>query len=136
MQRMTSRVWRAILFACGTLCVGLGILGMFLPLMPTTVFLLMAAACYARSSERFHRKLVENRWLGPYIKRRGLAPRQKAIIVTVLWAGLIASMVWSIDALWLRLLLVGIGLAVTLHVVRLPGLEFRHLDGADHQTSA
>ena len=109
-----------MLFVCGTLCVGLGILGMILPLMPTTVFLLLAAACYARSSDRFYRKLVENRWLGPYIKRRGLAPRQKAIIVTVLWAGLIASMVWSVEATWLRLLLAAIGVAVTLHVVRLP----------------
>jgi uncharacterized protein len=133
---MSSRIWRAVLFGCGTLFVGLGILGMFLPLMPTTVFLLMAAACYARSSERFHRKLVENPWLGPYIKRRGLATRQKAIIVTVLWAGLIASMVWSVDALWLRVVLTAIGLAVTLHVVRLPGLELRHLDGADHQAAA
>ena len=109
---------------------------MILPLMPTTVFLLLAAACYARSSERFHRKLVENRWLGPYIKRRGLAPRQKVVIVAVLWAGLIASMVWSVDALWLRLVLAAIGLSVTVHVVRLPGLEFRHLDGADHQAAA
>ena len=134
---MTSRVWKAILFTCGTLCVGLGILGIFLPLMPTTVFLLLAAACYARSSERFHRKLVENPWLGPYIRqRRGLSARQKAVILSVLWAGLVASMVWSTDAIWLRVALALIGAGVTLHVVRLPRLELRHLDGADHQAPA
>ena len=134
---MTSAVWKAVLFACGTLCVGLGILGIFLPLMPTTVFLLLAAACYARSSERFHRKLVDNRWLGPYLRqRRGLSGRQKAVILSVLWVGLAVSMVWSVHATWLRVVLALIGAGVTMHVVRLPGLELRHLDGADHQAPA
>jgi hypothetical protein len=120
---MPGRIWKGLLFACGTLCVALGVIGIFLPLMPTTVFLLLAAACYARSSERFHRKLVENRWLGPYIRqRRGLTARQKVAILSVLWIGLIASMVWSVEAAWLRGLLALIGVAVTLHVVRLPSL--------------
>ena len=115
---------KAILFACGTLCVVLGVIGIFLPLMPTTVFLLMAAACYARSSERFYRKLVEHKWLGPYIRqRRGLTVRQKITIVSVLWGGLLASMIFSTDALWLRLVLGGIGVAVTTHVVRLPAFR-------------
>ena len=119
---MTSSLWRAVLFVCGTICVGLGILGMLLPLMPTTVFLLLAAACYARSSDRFYRKLVGNRWLGPYIQRRGLTTRQKATILGVLWIGLAASMVWSVEATWIRVVLAAIGIAVTLHVARLPSL--------------
>ena len=120
---MTSRLMKAVLFGCGTLCVVLGVIGIFLPLMPTTVFLLLAAACYARSSERFHRKLVEHKWLGPYIKRRGLTVRQKVTIVSVLWAGLIASMIFSMNAIWLRLILAAIGVAVTAHVVRLPAFS-------------
>jgi uncharacterized membrane protein YbaN (DUF454 family) len=121
---MTSGLMKAVLFGCGTLCVVLGVIGIFLPLMPTTVFLLLAAACYARSSERFHRKLVENRWLGPYIRqRRGLTVRQKVTIVSVLWVSLVATMIWTTDAWWLRLLLFGIGTGVTLHVTRLPALR-------------
>lgn len=121
---MTSGLMNALLIACGTLCVGLGILGIFLPLMPTTVFLLLAAACYARSSERFHRRLVEHPWLGPYIRQsRGMTTRQKAMSVTVLWLSLIATMVWTADAWWLRLLLVAIGAGVTAHIVRIPAFH-------------
>lgn len=121
---MTTRLMRALLIACGTLCVGLGILGIFLPLMPTTVFLLLAAACYARSSDRFHRRLVEHPWLGPYIRQRnGMTARQKAITLTVLWLSLAATMIWTARAPWLRALLIMIGVGVTLHVSRLPSLK-------------
>src|SRR5688500_5073890 len=117
---MTSRLMKGQLFACGTLCVGLGILGMFLPLMPSTAFPLLAAACSARSSERFHRRLVRHPWLGPYIRQRnGLSPRQKTTILAVLWISLTATMYWTAQAAWIRALLVLVGVGVTLHVARL-----------------
>ena len=117
---MTSRLMKMLLIVCGSVCVGLGVLGIFLPLMPTTVFLLLAAACYARSSERFHRRLVEHPWLGPYIRQsHGMSKRQKVIILTLLWLSLGATMTWSARAPWLRVLLVAIGVGVTLHVSRL-----------------
>lgn len=118
---MTSRFMRGVLIVCGTLCVGLGILGIFLPLMPTTVFLLMAAACYARSSERFHRRLVEHPVLGTYIQhRRGLTPRQKTYILTVLWVSLGLTMFFTARAAWMRGLLMLVGIGVTIHVARIP----------------
>jgi uncharacterized protein len=121
---MTARLMKALLVVCGTICVGLGILGIFLPLMPTTVFLLMAAACYARSSERFHKRLVEHPWLGPYIQQsRGMTTRQKAVSITVLWLSLIVSMIWTAHLPWLRLVLIAVGVGVTLHVARLPAFR-------------
>ena len=120
---MTTGLMKALLIACGTLCVVLGVIGIFLPLMPTTVFLLLAAACYARSSERFHRRLVEHPWLGSYIRQRnGMSVRHKAFTLMLLWVTLGATMIWTADALWLRVLLALVGLGVTMHVVRLPGL--------------
>jgi uncharacterized membrane protein YbaN (DUF454 family) len=119
---MTSRLMKGLLIACGTFCVALGVIGIFLPLMPTTVFLLMAAACYARSSERFHRRLVEHPVLGPYVRNRGLSGRQKAIVLAALWLSLAATMIWTSDAVWLRLVLAAVGIGVTLHVYRLPPL--------------
>lgn len=124
---MSSRLMRALLIVCGTLCVALGTLGIFLPLLPTTVFLLLAAACYARSSERFYRRLIESRWLGAYIRNhregRGMRRRDKIVTLVMLWAGIGATAIWSVDALWLRLLLAGIAIAVTAHVARLPAFR-------------
>jgi uncharacterized membrane protein YbaN (DUF454 family) len=121
---MSSGLMRAVLIVCGTLCVALGVLGIFLPLLPTTVFLLLAAACYARSSERFYQRLVNDRWLGAYIRNhregRGMRRRDKAVTLALLWAGIGATAVWTVTAIWLRLLLAVIAVAVTIHVVRLP----------------
>lgn len=120
---MTTGLMKALLIVCGTLFVALGVIGIFLPLMPTTVFLLLAAACYARSSERFHRRLVEHPWLGPYIRQRhGMSVRQKAVTLTLLWVTLGATMIWTAEAGWLRVLLALIGLGVTLHVFRVPAI--------------
>ena len=120
---MSKKLLQGLLITCGTLCVGLGVLGIFLPLLPTTVFLLLAAACYARSSERFHRKLLNHRFLGAYIRNyrdgRGMAPREKAITIGLLWIGIGATMIWSVSAWWLRGVLLLIAVSVTVHVARL-----------------
>lgn len=114
-------VRKAILIFTGTVCVALGVLGMFLPLMPTTVFLLLAAYCYSHSSERFHTWLLNNRWLGSYIRNyksgRGMSVRQKASTLTFLWASIGLS-IWLISAkLWVSLLLAAIALGVTIHIL-------------------
>lgn len=114
---------KGILIFAGTMCVALGVLGMFLPLLPTTVFLLMAAYCYSRSSERFHNWLLNNRWCGAYIKNyksgNGISVRQKVSTIAILWAS-IGFSIWMISAsFWLTLLLLAIAGGVTIHLVML-----------------
>lgn len=120
---MTSRLWKIFLIGCGSLAVALGVIGIFVPLMPTTVFLLLGAACYARSSDRFYQKLVNSRWLGSYIRNsregRGMSRRQKVSTLALLWIGIGVSAIWSVDAWWIRGLLLLIALSVTIHVARL-----------------
>jgi uncharacterized membrane protein YbaN (DUF454 family) len=124
---MSSRILKGLLIAGGTLCVALGVIGIFLPLMPTTVFLLLAAACYARSSDRFYKKLIENRFLGPYIRNsregRGMRRRDKAVTLLLLWVGMGVTIVWTAHTLWLRLLLLAIATGVTVHVARIPAFK-------------
>lgn len=114
---------KAVLIFAGTMCVALGVLGMFLPLLPTTVFLLMAAYCYSRSSERFHDWLLNNRWCGAYIKNykggKGISIRQKVSTIAILWAS-IGFSIWMLSAaFWVTLLLLAIAIGVTIHLVML-----------------
>ena len=111
---------KALLIFTGTVCVALGVLGMFLPLLPTTVFLLMAAYCYSRSSERFHTWLLTNRLFGPYITNyksgKGISMRQKVSTISILWLSIGAS-IWLIGGFWITLLLLAIATAVTVHLL-------------------
>jgi uncharacterized membrane protein YbaN (DUF454 family) len=124
---VTSRLWKALLVVTGSLFVVLGVLGIFLPLLPTTIFLLLAAACYSRSSDRFYQRLVTNRWLGTYIRNhhegRGMRRRDKVGTIALLWIGIGATMIWTVDALWLRVVLLTIATSVTVHVARLPAFR-------------
>lgn len=114
---------KAVLIFAGTVCVALGVLGMFLPLLPTTVFLLMAAYCYSRSSEKFHTWLLNNRLCGSYIRNyksgKGISLRQKFSTIAILWIS-IGFSIWIVGAgFWVNLLLLAIAVGVTLHLVLL-----------------
>ena len=124
---MTSGLLKVLLIAGGTLCVALGVIGIFLPLMPTTVFLLLAAACYARSSPRFYQRLLNHRFLGAYIRNsregRGMKRRDKVVTLGLLWIGIGATMIWTADSWWLRTILAGVAIGVTIHVVKIPAFK-------------
>ncbi|MFT3743287.1 MAG: YbaN family protein [Pyrinomonadaceae bacterium] len=114
-------VRKAVLIFLGTVCVALGVLGMFLPLMPTTVFLLMAAYCFSKSSERFHNWLLTNRFLGKYISGyksgKGISVRQKVSTIAVLWISISVS-IWLLAAsFWPTLLLIAVAIGVTIHLL-------------------
>lgn len=136
---MTARLMKALLVVCGSIAVALGVVGIFVPLMPTTVFLLLAAACYARSSDRFYQRLITNRWLGGYIRNsregRGMTRREKTTTLALLWVGLGATAVFSIESWWLRALLALIGASVTVHVARLKAAVVIPVPAAGDATS-
>jgi uncharacterized membrane protein YbaN (DUF454 family) len=118
-----NTIKRIALTAGGTLCVALGVVGIFLPVLPTTPFLLLAAVCYARSSKRFYDWLLTNRWCGGYIRNyregRGLPLQQKALTITLLWLTIGSTAGFAVTVWWVRLILLGIAVAVTIHVLRI-----------------
>jgi uncharacterized membrane protein YbaN (DUF454 family) len=115
---------RKLLVVLGSLFVGLGIIGIILPLVPTTPFLLLASACYAKSSEKYHNWLHNHRWFGEYIRNyeagRGIPMRVKVSMLLVLWTTMILSATFVIDILWVRTMLLVTAAAVTVHMCCLP----------------
>ena len=119
-----SRLVKGLLIAAGTVSVGLGVLGILLPIVPTTPFLLLAAACYAHSSERFYVGLLTNRYFGKYIRdwreNRGLTLAMKLWIIFVMAATMGVSAVFFMPLVSVKILLGVVGTGVSIYVWRLP----------------
>lgn len=131
---MINSLFRLLLVLAGTLCVALGVLGIFLPVLPTTPFLLLAAACFARSSPRLLHWLNHNRWFGVYIRRYreglGIPLREKALTIVALWLTIGVSAIFFVPLWWVKLLLVAIALAVTVHIARVSTCRPSSFNGA------
>ena len=108
------------MIATGTILIGISIIGIFLPILPTTPFLLLAAALYAKSSKRFYGWLINNRVLGRYIKNyregKGIPLKIKIIAISILLITIGYSVIFAIDILWVRILLVIIAIGTTVHI--------------------
>ena len=107
----------------GVLAILLGIMGIFLPLLPTTPFLLLAAACFSRSSVTMHNWLLSHRVFGAYLRNyqegRGIPARAKVLALVMMWSSM-GYAAWRYPALWLCLLLLAIGAGVSIYLLRLP----------------
>ncbi len=116
-----------LLIFLGTLSLLLGIIGIFLPLLPTTPFLLLSAALYFRSSKELYERLLSHPHLGSYIinfrEKRALPLRVKIISVSLVWATLLYCTFGIAEALWLRLLFILIATAVTIHILHYKTLK-------------
>lgn len=114
---------RSLFIALGTLSVAFGVVGIFVPILPTTPFLLLAAFFYARSSERFLHWLLYNRWFGAYIRNyregRGMPRREKILTITALWLTIGLSATFAVPVWWGKLVLVLIAAAVTIHLLKI-----------------
>jgi hypothetical protein len=121
-----GRVVRLLCIGAGSVSLGLGIVGVFLPLLPTTPFLLLAAFCYARGSKRFYFMLLNHPRLGPFItnykERRGIPRRTKMVALSVLWISISVSAVFVVPpGLW-TVVLFAIAVGVTIHLIIFPTL--------------
>jgi len=121
---LPSPLRRTVYFGVGAVSVVMGVIGIFVPIWPTTCFLLLAGWCFARSSERAERWLHENRLFGRYLRdyrERGIiSPRVRNASVSVLWVFITASALAVGGRIWVVLLLVTVAVAVTLHLFSLP----------------
>jgi uncharacterized membrane protein YbaN (DUF454 family) len=117
---MRATAKRRLLVGAGTLSTGLGIIGIFVPILPTTPFLLLAAACYMRSSERFYQWLVNNRIFGDYVRNyiegRGMPTKIKVFTVLLLWLTIGLTIVFAVENIVVRIILLCVAIGVTAHI--------------------
>ena len=119
--------FRPLFVIAGTVFVGLGIFGIFIPILPTTPFLLLAAAFYARSSQRFYHWLLSNRWFGAYIdnyrQKRGMPLKIKMMTVALLWLTIGVSAAFAVQSLTVRIILVLIAIGVSIHILSIKTMK-------------
>lgn len=123
----SHRFSRGLWTIAGTIFLALGMVGIFLPLLPTTPFLLLSAACYFKGSKRMHDWLLGNRLFGSYIRSyregKGVPKKVKAVSLVVLWATIGFSAFFAVNILIVKAILIVIAIGVTMHVARLPTLR-------------
>ena len=115
-------VVKTLFVVLGALSLLLGLVGIFVPLLPTTPFLLLAAALWVRSSPRLYAWLLAHRRLGPYIRNfrenRAIPLRAKILSVTLLWATLLYCIFFVVEEWWwAQLALLAVAVGVTWHIL-------------------
>ena len=124
---MEDTIIKKILVVSGTFFLVLGIIGIFIPLLPTTPFLLLAAACFARGSKKFYNWLINNKWLGQYIKNyqegRGIPLTVKIISIIFLWVTIIFSAIIIVSNYYIQIILIIIAIGVTIHILTIKTMK-------------
>jgi len=119
-SRKTKTLQNRLIFLGGTITLILGFIGIFMPILPTTPFLLISAAAYAKSSSRFHHWLLNNKILGTYIRNYkeglGMPLKVKILTLTFLWVMIIISL-FLILIIWVQILLIIIAFTVSIHII-------------------
>ena len=118
---MPEKLKKGLLIFAGTVFTATGIIGIFVPILPTTPFLLLAAACYLRSSRRLYNWLLGNRFFGAYVRNylhgRGMPRKVKIATIFLLWITIACSIIFAVQALVIRVILLVVAVGVTVHIM-------------------
>jgi uncharacterized protein len=114
---------KKIFIAAGWFLIAIGTIGIFVPILPTTIFFILATGCFARSSEKFYNWLIYHRFFGKiirdYRKHKGMSPQIKVTTISLLLLSIGLSAVFFTDSFYIRLLLTTIAIGVSAHIILL-----------------
>jgi uncharacterized membrane protein YbaN (DUF454 family) len=117
-----NKLMSLILVSFGSIFVALGVIGIFLPVLPTTPFLLLGAACYIKGSDKMYKWLINNKYLGEYIKnyreKNGIPLKSKIIAISTLWPTMLFTVFFVIDKLIVKVMLLIIASIVTWYIAK------------------
>ncbi len=130
-KRSKHKLVKGLLLVAGLICLSFGVLGIVLPILPTTPFLLAATACFCKSSDRMYSWLLNNRLFGSYIRNykegKGLGLKTKITTLSVLWGTIGISIVFFIGSLLpsnlvlpIQISMLAVAVVVSVHVLKLP----------------
>ena len=126
-QKIYICTMKFICILIGSISLVLGIVGIFIPLLPTTPFLLLSAALYFRSSPRLYEWLLNQKHLGPYIRNyrehKAIPLQAKIISISLMWTTMLYCILCLIPLLWIKIILFLIALVVTRHILSLKTLK-------------
>jgi len=121
MPRLWIKLKKHLLVIAGSIALALGIIGIFVPVLPTTPFLLLAAFCYVRGSRRLYNALLQNRYVGSYLhnylEKKAMSPGMKIRTLCLLWIALILTGIFVTDSLVFRITLGVVAAGVTAHIL-------------------
>ena len=117
-----KKVMKIVLTLLGLISLGLGIVGIFLPVLPTTPLLLLAAALFLKSNRGLYEWLLNHPKLGPYIRNfmeyKAIPLKIKILSVSMVWITLLCCAVFVAKVFWFRLFFVGLAIAISLHILQ------------------
>lgn len=123
-EGFSLRMKKGFFVVLGTIALAIGFLGLFLPVIPTTPLVLLAAACYMRGSERLHGWLLESKWFGETIRTyqagQGLRKATKIRAISLMWIVITISAFFYVDSLLVRVVMFGTAILVTRYLLGLP----------------
>lgn len=115
------KFYRYFYLISGFLLVAIGVIGIFLPVLPTTIFLILASACFVKSSPKANEWLRNHRVLGIYIKnyqdKTGLTIKAKIFNIAFLWIMILLSAFYLTDEFYIKVVLLLIAVGVTIHLL-------------------
>lgn len=114
---------RALLISIGFFLLILGIIGVFLPVMPTIPFFIIASLCFSGGSNRFHNMLLNNRWIGSHVKNfqehKEMELRKKVFVIVFQWIALGVTTIFLVKIMLIRILMIIMALGVTIYILSL-----------------
>lgn len=123
----SSKFKKLVLIAIGIIALILAIIGIIIPLLPTTPFLLLSAACFLKGSDRMYQWLIKHKHFGNYIRNfrehKAIPLKTKVVAVSLLWVTILFSIIFIVQGTYLRILLAAIAIAVSVHILQFKTLN-------------
>jgi uncharacterized membrane protein YbaN (DUF454 family) len=125
---LLEKMKRRLFVVAGSITLAIGIIGVIVPILPTTPFLLLAAFFYMRGSRRLYNALLSNRFVGNYIRNylegRGMSLKMKIWTLSLLWITILLSATLATDSLVIRVILATVLIGVTIHILKIKTARF------------